>query len=212
MRIFFLIPGFLLKLIKLAIDGSRDINNKIRYKKSIIDDGSSFCKNTKLNSNSIVLSNCIFNNVTLGSFSYVGRNSLLQNVTIGKFCSISNNVIIGLGNHPIDKFSTSPIFYKKNNTLKISIVKDLGFKEYEDIIIENDVWIGAGAIIMDGVKIGNGAVVAAGAIVTKNVGDYEIVAGVPAKVIKKRSNKVKNNTNGNGWWNNSLNFIIKNYL
>ena len=123
-RILYFIPGFILKLINLSKDGSRDIQNKHRFKKSIIDSGSSFCNSSILNPNSRVLSDCVFNNVILGSYSYVGRNSLLQNVTIGKFCSIANNVMIGLGKHPIDKFSTSPIFYRKNNTFNLPIVND----------------------------------------------------------------------------------------
>lgn len=210
LRIIYLLPGLLLKLFELALNGSRDISNKLRYRSSIIDNNCSFDRKTILNNNSRVLSNCIFNNVTLGSYSYVGRNSLLQNVKIGKFCSIANNVFIGLGKHPLDRFSTSPLFYKKKNTFNVSLInKDFDFKEFEKIEIGNDVWIGCGAIILDGVKIGDGAVIAAGAVVTKNVDAYDIVAGVPAKKISKRS---KIPTNGINWWDMELIDVMNEYL
>lgn len=210
LRIICFFPGFLLKLFELAMNGSRDISNKLRFRNSIVDKNSSFDRKTNLSNNSRVLSNCTFNNVSLGSYSYVGRNSLLQNVTIGKFCSIANNVFIGLGKHPLNRFSTSPLFYKKKNTFNVSLInKDLDFKEFEKIEIGNDVWIGCGAIILDGVKIGDGAVIAAGAVVTKNVDAYEIVAGVPAKKISKRS---KIPTNGINWWDMELIDVMNEYL
>lgn len=209
MRLFFLVPGFFWKLIIMAIDGSRDINNFFRFKNSIVDIGSSFCKNTFLDSNSRVFSNCVFNNVKLGSYSYVGKNSLLQNVTIGKFCSIASNVKIGLGKHPLDKFSTSPLFYKSLNPLQIKLLEiDKDFIEYEPIKIGNDVWIGEDAIIMDGVSISNGAVIAAGALVNKNVNSFEIVGGIPAKIIGRReiSEKIAKKFKSD-WWNKDLDEI-----
>ena len=111
----------------------------------------------------------------------------MQNTTIGNYCSIARNVSIGLGLHPLNLFSTSPIFYKRQNALLLDLIsKDNEFKEYQPITIGNDVWIGANAIIMDGITIGNGAVIAAGAVVTKNVPAYAIMGGVPAKLIKYR--------------------------
>ena len=139
-RIFNLFPGLFIELYNLAKNGSRDLDNKMRFKGSIVDNGSSFNSETILHIGSRVLEGCILNSVELGDYSYIGRNCLLQNVKIGKYCSIANDVMIGLGNHPINHFSTSPLFYKKNNTLgKTLVSEDLDFEEYKEIVIENDI-------------------------------------------------------------------------
>lgn len=122
----------------------------------------------------------------VGGYTYIANNTHIVHAEIGKFCSISHSVRIGLGKHPVDRFSTSPIFYSTKNPLGIQLVDDDSFSEYSTVRINNDVWIGANALILDGVTIGNGAVVAAGAVVTKDVPDYAIVGGIPAKVIKYR--------------------------
>lgn len=190
----------------MAIDGSRDIQNQRRFKKATIDNGCSINYKTQINKNSRLLENSILNNVFLDSYSYVGRNSLIQNTSIGKFCSIANDVMIGLGSHPTDFFSTSPLFYRKRNTFGINLVdKDLDFKEYVETIIENDVWIGARVTVLDGVKIQNGAIVAAGALVTSDVPPYAIVGGVPAKIIRYRFEKSKiEDLLKTEWWNKDL--------
>lgn len=126
---------------------------------------------------------------SVGRFTYGGLRVLAfgeeHKVTIGDFCSIGPNVLFLLkADHPINNLSTFP--FK---------VKVLG-EAYEatskgDIILEDDVWIGANATILSGVTIGKGAVVAAGAVVTESIPPYAIVGGVPAKVIKYRfSNEI----------------------
>lgn len=126
------------------------------------------------------------------SDSKIGRHTYIVNARIvraeiGAFCSIGPEVNIGgLGNHPTNWLSTHPAFY--------SILKQSGktfteinlFDELKPNKIGNDVWIGAKALILDGVSIGDGAIVAAGAVVTKDVPAYAIVGGVPAKVIRSR--------------------------
>ena len=203
MNILNIVRGFIVRFIKIAIDGARDFKNRKRFSSAIIDEGCSFNNKTKLGYNSRVLSNCVLNNSELGSFSYVGKNCLIQNTIIGKYCSIANNVSIGLGKHPTKHFTTSPLFYKRNNTFKINLVdKDLEFSEYKKTIVENDVWIGANSVIMPGVKIGNGAIIGANAVVTKDVPDYAIVGGVPAKIIKYRFNEnVISTLLELKWWN-----------
>lgn len=128
----------------------------------------------------------------INSYSYIGGSSKVSRTTIGKFCSIGENVRIGLGKHPLSCQSTYPGFYTNNFDLYgIKKEYDCPISEYEEITIGNDVWIGTSAIILDGVNIGDGAVIAAGAVVTKDVPPYAIVAGVPAKIIKYRFSEEK---------------------
>ena len=126
-------------------------------------------------------------------------------IYIGNFCSIGPEVkiIIG-GRHRIDWVSTAQInagtFNFNDNFLKAQKIKD--FKNsIEDLHIENDVWIGAFSIIYSGVKLGNGSVVAAGSVVTKDVDPYTVVGGNPAKFVKKRfTTKQINFLNSSKWW------------
>jgi acetyltransferase-like isoleucine patch superfamily enzyme len=205
--------GVVKKIFEFANDGARDIENKIRFRNSIIEKGCSFNKNVILQSNVHILNNCIINNSVINSYTYIGVNCLIQNANIGKFCSIANNVLIGLGNHPLNFFSTSPLFYKKINPLKIILVSnELYFDEYKPIHIGNDVWIGTNAIILDGVNIGNGAVIASNSVVTKNVEPYSIVGGVPAKLIKYRFTEDKiSELMKERWWELSLCEIKKKF-
>ena len=126
-----------------------------------------------------------FYDSSIGRYSYVGGSCIIVNTTIGKFCSIAQNSIIGGANHPTDWVSTSPVFRKGENILGKTL-SELDYRAYEKTSIGNDVWIGEGAMVMTGCNIGNGAVIAARAVVTKDVEPYSIVAGIPAKEIRKR--------------------------
>lgn len=124
--------------------------------------------------------------VTMGNYSYVGRGTIIHNTSIGKFCSISDFCVIGLPGHSLSTISTSSLFSGVHNGTKSSWVsKDLP-QTPVDVKIGNDVWIGYRAIIPTNVTIGDGAVIAAGAVVTKDVPPYAVVGGVPAKVIRYR--------------------------
>lgn len=117
--------------------------------------------------------------------SYDSRkaNGELPVMRIGKRCSIAHNCTFVASHHLMDRFTTSGsgnrnLFpHQKGNTSSYS---------KGDIIIKNDVWIGANCTLIDGITIGNGAVIAAGAVVTKDVAPYSIVGGNPAKLIKYR--------------------------
>jgi acetyltransferase-like isoleucine patch superfamily enzyme len=124
-------------------------------------------------------------NSTIERYSYVGNNSIVIFANIGSFCSIADNCIIGGAEHPLNWISTSPVFYSGNNILKKNFSKDF-FNAYKNTYIGSDVWIGERAIIKQGVRIGHGAVIGMGSVVTHDVSDYEIVAGCPARVIRKR--------------------------
>ncbi|WP_430431169.1 CatB-related O-acetyltransferase [Priestia megaterium] len=142
--------------------------------------------NCTINDNVVITAFCRFRNVKIESYSYVGNNTNAINCEIGRYSSIGPNVKLGLGKHPTHMFSTSPLFYTPKNIFRVKIVDKQTFSEYAQIEVGHDVWIGANAIVLDGVKIGTGAVIAAGAVVTKDVPPYAIVGGVPANIIKYR--------------------------
>lgn len=151
--------------------------------------------------------------VSLGDFSYVGSGSVIARATVGKFCSIGPEVMIGLGRHPTRGFvSTHPIFYSTLGQSGITFAEQGTFEEYAAVKVGNDVWIGARAIIADGVTIGDGAIIAAGAVVTENVPAYVIVGGVPAKKIRQRFADAEVETLLNAkWWDRDLEWLRKNY-
>lgn len=126
-----------------------------------------------------------FDAVEVGNFSYGALHVLTDNnrshLKIGNFCSIAPEVIFIPGSdHNTTSISTFPFRVKCMGALEGEAVSK------GDIIVEDDVWIGCRATILSGVHIGQGAVVAAGSVVTKDVPPYAIVGGVPAKVIKYR--------------------------
>ena len=124
--------------------------------------------------------------VTLGDYSYIAKNSQIVHCEIGKFCSIGPNCCCGLGIHPINGISTSPMFYSTAKQNGVTLCSEDKAVESKATVIGNDVFIGANVTILDGVTIGDGAVIGAGAVVTKNVSPYAIVGGVPAKLVNYR--------------------------
>jgi len=107
------------------------------------------------------------------------------NITFGRYCSIGSHVCAFRANHPSDKFTTHPFLY---NPVLGYVEKDM--LERPELNIGNDVWIGSRVIICPGVmNIGDGAIIGAGSVVTHDVEPYTIVAGNPAKVIRKRFNE-----------------------
>lgn len=123
---------------------------------------------------------------SLGDFSYVGRNTRLAYADVGKFCSIAGDVIVGMGSHTLSYLSTSPIFTEEKNGSGHKWSSSTIIDPFHPVRVGNDVWIGTRALILGGVTIGDGAIIGAGAIVTKDVPPYAIVAGVPAKIIRYR--------------------------
>lgn len=122
------------------------------------------------------------NDSNVGDFSYTGINTIINFATIGKFCSIARNVDIGGADHDIDKITSIPRF---------RIEQCLGggrpvAPKISNCEIGNDVWIASGAIVLNKAKIGDGAVIGAGAVVTKDIPPYAIAVGIPAKVVKYR--------------------------
>lgn len=211
-RIVYVPQGFIVGLVKMANKHARDFENRRRFAKSKIDAGCSFTKDSFIGHNTHILAGTKLNHSRIGNFSYCNFNVLIQNANIGNYCSIAQDVIIGLGNHPTHLFSTSPVFYKVKNTLNVKVIeKNLDFDEYKTITIGSDVWIGARTVILDGVTVGHGAVIAAGSVVTKDVPPYAIVGGVPAKIIKFRfSNEKIERLLESKWWLRNINEIKNN--
>ena len=121
--------------------------------------------------------------IVIGDNFYIGKFSQIEcNAEIGNNVIIANQVgLIGRYDHHYQQIGTP--------TRLASQVRDsdYGWKELnEKIVIEDDVWIGFGSIILSGVKIGQGSIIAAGSVVTKNVEPFSIYAGVPAKKVKDR--------------------------
>jgi acetyltransferase-like isoleucine patch superfamily enzyme len=121
---------------------------------------------------------------TVGKYSRINPGCIIYKATVGNFTAIGRDSSIGLGYHPTNYVSTQNIFYKKNN-MSNRWYKPIEL-EAKKITIGSDVWIGAEAMILDGVSIGHGAIVGARAVVTKDVPPYAIVVGMPAKVVKYR--------------------------
>jgi len=113
-------------------------------------------------------------NISLGNNSGIGERSFLQDFAEIK---IGDNVLIG------DQVT---ILTVNHGTKRDQLIRSQQ-NEYNQVIIGNDVWLGTKSIILPGVNIGNGAVIAAGAVVTKNVPEYALVGGVPARIIKYRA-------------------------
>lgn len=147
----------------------------------------------------------------IGRYTYTGKNLTCWNSKIGSFCSISWNVSIGGANHDYERVTTSAFLYSDIFDIKGG---NKGYDRfYNDCEIGNDVWIGCGAIVCRGVKIGHGAVIGANAVVTKDVEPYSIVAGVPAKHIKYRfTPDIIHRLLEIKWWNFPKDVIRENYL
>jgi acetyltransferase-like isoleucine patch superfamily enzyme len=140
---------------------------------------------------------CIKN---IGQFSFIAKGVVFGPSfgSMGKFCSIAQDVILGPNEHSLENVTTSSVIYSFLNLQDYIENRKApgGFVKKHELnssktILGNDVWVGARAIILSGVNVADGAVIAAGAVVTKNVPPYAIVAGVPAKIIRYRFDESK---------------------
>ena len=148
----------------------------------------------------------------LGDFSYLGNGCMIADAQIGRFCAIAAQVRIGAPNHPIDRpslhrFTYCPEYYFD------TAQRDRTFFELrraDRVVIGHDVWIGHAVIVLPGVRVGNGAVLAAGAVVTRDVAPYTIVAGVPARPIRQRfSREIAARLERIAWWNWPFDIIFE---
>lgn len=145
----------------------------------------------------------ILREVTVGDYSYFERHAEAIYTSIGKFCSIAANTRINALEHPLERPTTHKLSYRPNEYFRYLGV-DQEFRELrrqKRVVIGHDVWIGHGAVILPGITIGNGAVIGANAVVSRNVDAYEIVAGVPAKRLRRRfSREIAERLEELAWW------------
>lgn len=157
-------------------------------------------KNSFIHKTSSVAAGTQFINLSMDRHSFCGYDCIIINTSIGSFCSIAGKCEIGGQSHSVDWLSTSPVFNRNKDQIK----QKYSYHEYnasQNTYIEHDVWIGSRSLIKAGVKIGVGAVVGMGSVVTKDIPPYEIWAGNPAKFIKKRfSDEIISELLRVKWW------------
>jgi len=124
----------------------------------------------------------------VGRYTYFSNHTFLNNCNVGAFCSIGPNVHAGLGIHPTRQFvTTHPSFYSPNPLVHSGNFHKMDqYSDHQPINLGNDIWIGHSSILLDGISVGSGAIIGAGAVVTKDVEPYAVVGGIPARLIRKR--------------------------
>lgn len=140
---------------------------------------------------------------TMGDYSYCDRYADIANAEIGKFANIASYVRIGATDHPMDKASQHHFHYRSADYFEDTEHDAAWFahRRSRGAQIGHDTWLGHGAQVRPEITIGHGAVVAGGAIVTRNVPPYMIVAGIPAKPLRARYNaKTADRMMALAWW------------
>ena len=198
----------LMELLKSPIWDCRYYGNQIRY-------GIQFLYDEKVRATQLIKPSP---KLKVGRHSFYSSNFVISGdefVEVGSFCSLGKNISIYTSNHDVNYPSTQGYIYRryfrKRHPGEAKLIASRS-RTKGPVIIKNDVWIGDDVKIMSGVTIGNGVCIGAGSIVTKNVKDYEIIGGVPARHIRMRfeNNDVIDFLLKIEWWNWSDKRIIKN--
>lgn len=158
---------------------------------------------TRLGAYTEVGARTILHEVAMGDYSYVVNDAQITYTTIGKFCSIAAMTRINPGNHPMHRATQAHFTYRSSAYFEgeSDDAEFFDWRRQHHIHIGHDVWIGHGAIVLAGRSIGTGAVVAGGAVVTKDVPDYTIVAGNPARIIRRRfPEEIAERLKALAWW------------
>lgn len=140
---------------------------------------SNFDLDSKVESGSRVI------NSNFGKYTFCGYDCVIINADVGSFCSLASNVTIGGAMHPLSYLSTSPVFLSHKDSVRTKFAKHNYLPQLRTEI-GHDVWIGDGAYLKAGIKVGHGAVIGMGAVVTKDVPAYAVVGGNPARILKYR--------------------------
>ena len=175
------------------------VKNYFKYRKTNISPFASL-SDCKIDSHVCIRPFAKLERTEIGKCTSIGSLSAVYDTKVGKFCSIARESYIGGANHPLDFVSTSGCFYLKSNFTGICY-NEQDYKWHKLTVIDNDVWIGVKAIILSGLHISTGAVIGAGSIVTHDIGPYEIWAGNPARLIRKRfDDETINKLISSNWW------------
>jgi acetyltransferase-like isoleucine patch superfamily enzyme len=154
----------------LVVPANVDLKGKFRFEKSV-----------RIYTPGTTLAGC-----AIGAYSYIVSGTF-NNVAVGRYCSIAHAVEVGFHNHPVEWVSSHPFTFMDYLPEQMRWPIPHSFDHAPaPTTIGNDVWIGAHVKINGGLSIGDGAIVAAGSVVTKDVPPYTIVGGTPAKVIRRR--------------------------
>lgn len=175
----------------------------------------SVVRESNIGQRSTIQRNCDIWRLSLGRYSCIGRMSTVQSAKIGSFCALSWNLKIGGDDHDYTMLSTHPFWHD----ISWGIASDKDYSEYyhekeyeEPCTIGNDVWIAAGVSICRNVRIGNGCVIGAGAVITKDIEPYSVVVGIPGRVIKRRFDDITiERLEKINWWNLPTD-VLKNNL
>ena len=164
-------------------------------------------KGCSLGPYAIVGERCVLREVIVGDFSYFERHAEAIYTRIGKFCSIAANTRLNALEHPIERITQHKLSYRPNEYFRyLGVDEDFRKRRQgRQVTVGHDVWIGHGAVVMPGVSLGNGAVVGANTVVTKNIGPYEIVAGNPARLLRRRfAEPIAARIEALAWWDWSV--------
>lgn len=182
------------------------LKGKVRF-----DIGARIDRMTLFEGNNYMGKNSSFRGSSVGRFSYVANDTCLVNCSIGRYTSIGAHVCVAEGNHPTGRRSTHPVFFSSNPVTGNSYVDVDSYPSHRYIkdeqgrdrlvVIGNDVWIGTGAILLEGINIGDGSIIAAGAVVNRDVKPYEVVGGVPVRTIRMRfKQEIIEQLENDKWW------------
>jgi virginiamycin A acetyltransferase len=152
-----------------------------------------------------------YHDVNIGRYSYgdILRPGVMpEGSHVGAYCSVGTQLIVRRRDHPLDRAFLHPFFY--NATLGLVTADTIGRNADNPLVIGNDVWIGDRVTILSGCRIiGNGAVIAAGAVVTRDVSAYAVVGGVPARVLKMRFDAERITAlEASQWWRKDIAALI----